>query len=232
MTGRRPGSQLRAGPERERIVKVVRVDPPHGRDGHQRVVFDRGVAVRLPPDDITALDLQPGVVLDDTTGRELRRRAERALAVEIANRLLAVRLRSRRELEDRLHRRGISADMLASVIADLERHGFIDDRRFAEAWVQTRRALLPSGRIRLQYELARKGVAREAVAQVLEGDGGGDEEELALAVARRRMRRYRGLQQEVIYRRLGGMLQRRGFSSGVVTRVLRQVLGVNAKADD
>ena len=160
----------------------------------------------------------------------MRRRAERALAVEIANRLLAVRLRSRRELEDRLHRRGISADILASVIADLERHGFIDDRRFAEAWVRTRRALLPSGRIRLQYELARKGVARDAVTQVL--GGGGDEAELALAVAQGRMRRYRGLQPEVVYRRLGGLLQRRGFSSGVVSRVLRQVLGANAKVDD
>lgn len=212
-------------------MKVVRVDPPHGRDGHQRVVFDRGVTIRLRPDDITALGLQPGIVLDDTAGREIRRRAERALAVGIANRLLAVRLRSRRELEDRLHRRGISADILASVIADLERHGFIDDRRFAEAWVRTRRALLPSGRIRLQYELARKGVARDAVTQVL-GGGGGDEAELALAVAQGRMRRYRGLQPEVVYRRLGGMLQRRGFSSGVVSRVLRQVLGANAKVDD
>jgi regulatory protein len=131
-----------------------------------------------------------------------------------------------------LHRRGISADTLASVIADLERHGFIDDRRFAEAWVRTRRALLPSGRIRLQYELARKGVARDAVTQVLGGVGGGDEEKLALAVAQGRMRRYRGLQPQVIYRRLGGMLQRRGFSSGVVSRVLRQVLGANAKVDD
>lgn len=213
-------------------MKVVRVDPPHGRDGHQRVVFDRGGAIRLPPDDITALGLQPGVVLDDATGRELRRRAERALAVEIANRLLAVRLRSRRELEDRLHHRGISADILASVIADLERHGFIDDRRFAEAWVRTRRALLPSGRVRLQYELTRKGVARDAITQVLGGGAGGDEEELALAVARGRMRRYRGLQPEVIYRRLGGILQRRGFSRGVVTRVLHQVLGANAEAED
>ena len=213
-------------------MKVVRVDPPHGRAGHQRVVFDRGGAIRLPPDDVSELHLQPGVILDDTTERELRKRAERSLAVEIAHRLLAVRLRSRRELEDRLRRRGISADILASVMADLERHGFIDDRRFAEAWVRTRRALLPAGPIRLQYELARKGVARDAVTQVLQVEGGGDEEELALTVARARMRRYRGLQPEVIYRRLGGMLQRRGFSGGVVTRVLRQVLGVDAKADD
>lgn len=213
-------------------MKVVRVDPPHGRAGHQRVVFDRGGAIRLPPDDVSELHLQPGVILDDTTERELRKRAERSLAVEIAHRLLAVRLRSRRELEDRLRRRGISADVLASVMADLERHGFIDDRRFAEAWVRTRRALLPAGPIRLQYELARKGVARDAVTQVLQVEGGGDEEELALTVARARMRRYRGLQPEVIYRRLGGMLKRRGFSGGVVTRVLRQVLGVDAKADD
>jgi regulatory protein len=211
----------------------VRVDPPHGRLGHQRVAFDSGAAVRLRSDDINALGLKPGVELDDTVGQQLRRQAERALASEIADRLLAVRLRSRKELVDRLQRRGISADVLAAVIADFERHGLVDDRRFAEAWVQTRLALQPSGRIRLRHELARKGVARDVITQVLGMTfGEQDEGALALAVARGRLRRYRGLPPDVIYRRLGGVLQRRGFSGGVVLRVLHEVLGAKAPVFD
>jgi regulatory protein len=197
------------------------------------VAFDNGAAVRLHPSDISALGLQAGVELDDEVARQLRMRAERALAVEVAHRLLAVRLRSRTELVDRLRRRGISRDVLATVIADLERHGLIDDHRFADAWVQTRLALQPSGRVRLRYELAHKGVAREVINKAL-GTGFGDRDEgtLALEVARARARRYRGLPSNVIYRRLGGLLQRRGFSSAVVIRVLHQVLGTGTSSPD
>lgn len=213
-------------------MKVVRVDPPHGRFGHRRVVFDRGLAIRISPDDMASLGLRPGAELDDSAARLLRSRGERALAIGIVRRLLAIRLRSRSELEDRLRRRGISEDILASVIADLERHGLIDDQRFAEAWVDTRRALLPSGRTRLRYELSRKGVARDAIAQAMSRISREDEEELALTVARGRMRHYRGLQPAVIFRRLGGVLQRRGFAHGVVVRVLQQVLGVGAQGEN
>ena len=47
---------------------------------------------------------------------------------------------------------------------------------------------------------------------------------LALAVAGSRAARYRGLSREVVYRRLGALLQRRGFSAGVIAQVLRSVL--------
>lgn len=214
-------------------MKVVRVGPPYGRLGHRRVVLENGAAFRLSPTDISALALEAGVDLDAAVLSQVRALGERALAVEIAHRLLAVRLRSRRELTDRLRRRGISADVLAAVVADLERHGQVDDHRFADAWVRTRVALQPSGRIRLRYELAHKGVAREVIDRTL-GETLSEQDEGALAqeVARARLRRYRGLPPDVIYRRLAGILQRRGFPTGVIARTLREVMGARTPTTD
>ncbi len=214
-------------------MKVVRVGPPYGRLGYQRVVLESGAAFRLSPTDISALGLEAGADIDAAVLQQVRARAERALAVEIAHRLLAVRLRSRHELTARLRRRGISADVLAAVIADLERHGLVDDRRFADAWVRTRVALQPSGRMRLRYELAHKGVAREVIDRTL-GETLSEQDEGALAhdVARARLRRYRGLPPDIIYRRLAGVLQRRGFSTGVIARTLREVLGARTPMTD
>ena len=51
-----------------------------------------------------------------------------------------------------------------------------------------------------------------------------DEYETALALARRKARSLAGLERDVAYRRLAGMLARRGFGAGTVHRVLREVL--------
>ena len=214
-------------------MRVARVGPPQGRLGHQRVVLDDGVTLRLRPEDIAGLALQAGTDLDAVALQQLRGRAERTLAEELAHRLLSIRLRSHKELADRLRRRGVSAEIVAALTADLERHGLLDDARFAQAWVRTRLALSPSGPRRLRYELAQKGVAREVINRAL-GETLSDRDEGALAhdVARARLRRYRGLPRQVIYRRLAGLLERRGFATGVIIRTLHDLLGSPPQARD
>lgn len=204
----------------------MRVGPPQGRLGHQRVLLDSGATIRLRPEDIAALAVQPDADLDTAAVQQLRARAERTQAEEFTHQLLAVRLRSRKELTDRLRRRGVSAEIIAGLIADLERDGLVNDVRFADAWVRTRLALAPSGRIRLRYELAQKGVAREVINRIL-GETVSDRDEGALAwsVASVRLRRYRGLPKQAMYRRLAGLLQRRGFASAVIAQVLHDLLG-------
>lgn len=163
---------------------------------------------------------------------DLRARLERydaaARGTEIAFRLLAVRLRSRNELADRLRRRGIPSETIEELLAELVRRGVIDDARFAGAWVRGRLTLQPSGAVRLRQELRRKGVSREIIDQAVSSalsERGESELALALSVARNRAPRYRGLSHEAAYRRLGALLQRRGFPAGVIAKVLRSVVG-------
>lgn len=214
-------------------MKVLRVGPPSARSGHQRVVLDGGRVLRVRADDVDRLGVEAGSDLDDTALAWLRTRAEDLLATEIAQRLLAVRLRSRQEIEQRLQRRGVSRATLESVLERLSDAGLIDDIRFARAWVSGRQALRPSGKIRLQRELRQKGVDSETIEQALrEAFSESDEYQLALAVARARLRRYRGEAPDVAYRRLAGVLQRRGFSAGAITRTLREVLGHAAAVNE
>ena len=214
-------------------MNVVHVGPPQGRLGYRRVVLDAGGTFRLRPADISALGLDAGVEIDAAALAQVRGRAEQALADETVYRLLAIRPRSRKELTDRLRRRGIAPDIVAATIADLERGGLVDDHRFADAWVRSRIALQPSGRVRLRYELMRKGVAREVIDRTLhETLSEADEGTLARDVARARLRRYYGLSREVAARRLAGVLQRRGFSTAVIARVLRDMLGSLSQGTD
>lgn len=207
-------------------MKVLRVGPPSGRTRQQRVTLDGGTTLRLRAEDVTALGVVPGAELDDEAWDALRGRAQSTAALETALRLLAVRLRSRREISDRLRRKGYPADVVATVITRLEGEGFLDDMRFSRAWVTGRLAVRPSGAVRLRRELQQKGVPPDIIEQVLQTAlSDSDERASAVALAQARARRYRSEPRDVAVRRLTGVLQRRGFSAGAIAAALREVFG-------
>ncbi len=146
---------------------------------------------------------------------------EKALACAV--RVLARRDHSVAELERKLHDKGFSAGVVAELIARLGKSGYLDDRRFAERWAES---AVRSGRgygPRLRLELARRGVAREIIADVLAeiAASHGEEETLTALVARR----FAGFDPESAsdrdMRRVVAYLQRRGFSAAVIFRFFR-----------
>ncbi|MFL5955672.1 MAG: regulatory protein RecX [Gaiellaceae bacterium] len=80
--------------------------------------------------------------------------------LELAARALRHRDRSRHELEERLARAGVDEDARADALETLERVGYVDDARFAEARA---RALADRGYGDkwIRHELRRHGVAGE-----------------------------------------------------------------------
>ncbi len=199
------------------------------RDPLVRIVEIEGVGTfRLDTETVHTLALIEGAEVDAGLADRIAEAAARRQGRVIALRLLQRRLRSRAELEAALRRRGVPATSLPVVMTDLVRAGWIDDARFARAWIQDRLALRPSGRRRLLAELVVRGVtprvADEAIAAMLTA---GREEELTLTQAKARFRHLRGLPPPVARRRLVGWLQRRGFGSGAITRALQDLSGTS-----
>ncbi|MBI3998493.1 MAG: RecX family transcriptional regulator [Armatimonadetes bacterium] len=213
--------------------RVVRVRPWH-RDPLVRIVEIEGAgSFRLDAEAVEALGVVEGGGVSGAIAERLAQIGARWQGRAVALRLLERRLRSRAELEGALRRRGLPKVIVAAVLADLARAGFIDDARFAQAWVRDRLALRPSGRARLRAELLARGVApevaAEAIGTLLPSD---KEEDLALAQARLRMRRLGHLPSTVTRRRLVGWLQRRGFGAAVIARALRRLEGGRVDTED
>ncbi|MBM3469687.1 MAG: regulatory protein RecX [Armatimonadetes bacterium] len=173
---------------------------------------------------VGALGLAEGQAIAPEVVGRLVSAAERQRARTVALGLLQRRLRSRAELESALRRRGVPRDEALAAIGELARSGWIDDARFARAWIADRLALRPSGARRLRTELAIRGVAPAVIAEALAAQLLPEQEEaMALRQAGDRLRRLRGLPPNVARRRLVGWLQRRGYSSGTIARALRKV---------
>lgn len=146
---------------------------------------------------------------------------------ERALRLLAVRPRSRRELEIRLLRAGFERDEVEGELARLEAVGLIDDEDFARQAAEHELSVRRSGRRAVTSRLAARGVGRETIERTLTELDADDEEDRALALARVRITRLGALDSQSAYRRLVPFLQRRGYAAGDAHRAASRALGLD-----
>lgn len=132
--------------------------------------------------------------------------------------LLARRDHGRVELARKLQRHAEEGDDIPALLDDLERLGFISDARVAEQL--GRRAAGRHGPLRLARDLAMRGVPAADSEEVI-ATAKADEPAQALTVLRRKFPQPPADAAE--YARQGRYLQNRGFSPGVIRRVIRTV---------
>jgi regulatory protein len=145
--------------------------------------------------------------------------------------LLAVRPRSRRELQGRLLRAGFDREEVGDELERLTAVGLLDDARFAEELAGHAVGVKLAGRRAVASALAAKGVDRATIEATLEGIGG-DERERAVELARTRVRRMAALPPETAYRRLVSLLVRRGYEGGTARWAAAAALRADAEPSD
>ncbi len=124
------------------------------------------------------------------------------------------------------------------VIARMIEEKYIDDRELAAIFIRDTMARRPHGRLWIQQQLAKKGVDRDVVAEVLVAHqeatrhdvaGGGVDAELeaARAAAEKKLRLLSGkaLEPRKQYEKMFRFLVGRGFDTSMVIRVLDEVVG-------
>ena len=134
---------------------------------------------------------------------------------------LSYRPRSEHEVRRRLAR-NYPAPVIERVMASLQQYGYLDDAAFAQLWRRAREQRRPRGVRALQQELRQFGVAKEVIAEALEGyDSEGNAYRAALKPARRLAAK--GESPELFRRRLSAHLLRRGFEYSVVSGTVNRL---------
>jgi len=137
---------------------------------------------------------------------------------------LTGRARSRSDLEKKLAQRNVPAEVATKLLDRFEEVGLVDDAAFAREWVAQRQEGRGLARRALAQELRRKGIDDEVARDALSAVDETDEVEAARILVQRKLRSVRGLETDKAVRRLVAMLARKGYSSGVAYRVVREEL--------
>ncbi len=148
-----------------------------------------------------------------------------SVARTIALRKLTARARTRYELDQALQAKNVPQSVTNSVLDRLQETGLIDDASFAIDWVTSRQQRRHLSRRALRRELEVKGVTRDEIDRALDSIDREAELTSAREIVERRRAGMSGLEPAVQYRRLAGILSRRGFDAALITRVLTDLMG-------
>lgn len=135
--------------------------------------------------------------------------------LDAALRFLSHRPRSEREVRRRLNEKGHDPDRVDRVVARLRELKLIDDREFADYWLENRALHKPRGSRALRAELFQKGLEREVVDEALATER--DELDDAYRAGVKRAATLSTLDEASFRQRLGQFLLRRGFDWETVT---------------
>lgn len=135
---------------------------------------------------------------------------------------LSLKPRTTYEIVQRLGEKGWGEETIQDVLARLQSEGYVDDAAYAQEWASQRVKLRGKGKLWVKHELRQKGVSKSHIEEAL-GEVSEDEEfESALHLG---LKKWQGTTGEPLdrKRKTGAFLQRRGFSGGVVSRVMREL---------
>ena len=144
------------------VVTAIKQSSP----GRFVVEFDGGETLRSTLEAVTDARLYVGMELDEEAFEALKRSTSKALDRQKALEMLSRRPYSRRELKDKLLRRGTDEQSVEDCIAWLDEHGFLDDGEYAGA-VARHYTAKGYGAGRVKSELRRRGIERELADETL-----------------------------------------------------------------
>ena len=198
-------------------VQVTSVIPLE--KGKARIRFEDGSEVIPYKGEIRKLGIQEGCVITDEVYHKIIDEILGQRAIKRAMHLLEKQDRTERQLYDKLKENGYPEVCIESAISYVKRYHYIDDFRYASAYIRYRQE--KKSRQKLKLELQAKGIARDVIEEALEEEYVSDDQKKILELLQKR--RYSFENADTAEQRKNyQFLLRRGFQSSDILHVMRQ----------
>jgi regulatory protein len=170
--------------------------------------------------------LRKGMTLSADEVANIQQGEVRQECLDEALEMLQRRLHGSTEVRRKLARKEYGDTVIAAVLEDLKRLGYLDDERFARTKALSAAQHKHHGKRRAKVELLKAGVDSDTADRALD-DVYDSHDSLAVAreLAQKQAARLKKLDPQTARRRLFGMLQRRGFDYETVKPVVDETLG-------
>ena len=203
-------------------MKITAIKQQERLKGRYSIFVDEKYAFSLSADALLDEKLHSGQELDEQAVKSYKKLSQDDKAYGLSLAYAVRRMRSTWEFGDYFRRKGYEPELAEQILAKLAGHGFVDDQKFAEAWVRNRRMLKPVSKRRLVQELKQKRVPEDAIAQALAEDET-DERDVLRELLERKRRQTRYQDDLKLMRYLAGQ----GFSYDDIKQALENEKGEN-----
>jgi len=197
-------------------MKISAIKRQIKRADRYSIFVDGKYAFSLSDSALLESKLVAGQELSDKEVKQFKRLSDDDKIYGLALRYLALRPRSKWEIETYLDRKKSPPDLKDKILNKLSDNGLIDDVKFAEAFVNDARLLKQTARRKLIQQLRQKRVSEDVILSAVGDDPQTENEALAAIIARkRRQSKYHDDLKLMQY------LTRQGFNYGDIKAALQ-----------
>ncbi len=168
----------------------------------------------------TAAWLNIGQILNDEKIKELLAADQKAEVYLKAAEYISYKPRTVRETRRKLHEAGYDETLIADTLSRLSVNGLLNDKEYADQWVEERQRISPKSKRVLEYELRKKGIPDHLIQSAVEDV---DDYQAAYVTAQKRLYRFEGLSEFEFRNKMGSFLAGKGFSYDVISIVTRKL---------
>ncbi len=180
------------------------------------IFVDGKYSFSLSLGDLVAEKLKVGMELDEPAHATLKKKSSDGKLKMRSLEWVLGRPHSIRELKDYLRRKKAEPEFIEKIIEEFLKRGYLNDQKFAEWWLDRRIRKQKSNRS-IEFELRAKGVDREIIAEVIDGDVESESDRLKITIEKLRSRtRYQDPQ------KLTAHLVGKGYSYTLIKEALKE----------
>ncbi|WP_352420575.1 RecX family transcriptional regulator [Proteiniborus sp.] len=190
------------------------------------IFLDEEYSFSVSEDTLIKHRLAKGMIIDKKELEQILELEDMNLCKNYGLKLLGQRARSEYEIKDKMLKKGYNEKSVQEAIRYLKEYKYINDEEYAKCYIKDRVNIKKLGYNRVKRELYQKNIDNTVIEDTLnEVFNKEDEYERALELAeRKRSTSYKNDDPQAAYRKLGGFLQRKGYSFDIIIKVLNKVL--------
>jgi regulatory protein len=205
-------------------VPVITALKPQKNRKRVNVYLDGKFAFGIDLENLMKFGLKVEQELEEREIEEIIKKANFQKTYNKLVKFATLRPRSKKEIEDWLKRKKIHKSLHGKLFNRLNRLDLVDDKKFAQWWVEQRLNFRPRAKRILQYELRKKGIDKNMIEDVFSKIEV-NEERIALKLLEKKKYKWKNLGEFEAKKKRSEFLARRGFSWQVIKRVIDAFLG-------
>jgi len=205
-------------------LKIIKIQKTT-RKNLYKITFDNDLEIQLYTEILLKFKLRSGDIIEEKDLKDILLQNQIYEAKNTSLRLLAKRMRTEKEIIDKLKQKKFEDSIITQTINELKRINLINDEEFVDKFINNTITLNKNyGRYALLNKLIKFGIsknlANERISKLLTDN---DEYETALSAAKKKLLNLKRYDESKKIQRLISFLSGRGYNWDIIKKVLSEL---------